>query len=66
MSVELGKFDLSRLPVDWSQVDPEQVMRATEAIQATTVEQCKELQETMASRNGDERGDVQRPANATD
>ena len=44
MSVELGKFDLSGLPIDWSKVDPDEVVKATEA---TTMQQCQELQKTV-------------------
>ena len=47
MSVEFGKFDLSRLPIDWSKVDPDEVVKATEAIQATTMQKCQELQKTV-------------------
>lgn len=44
MAVELNKFDMSRLPIKWDQVDPEKMQQAIEAINASTKQQCEELQ----------------------
>lgn len=42
--IEVGVFDLSRLPVVWGSVDPAKVERAVQAISASIPDQVAELQ----------------------
>ena len=48
-SVELGVFDLSRVPVNWAAIDPARIQEAKEAIDGSTREQCEQLQRHSAS-----------------
>lgn len=48
MSVELGVFDLSRLPIKWDEVDPLMLERAVQQINESTKQQCEELQAQTA------------------
>ena len=42
--VELGVFDLSRLPVLWSTIDPEKIEQAVTTIESHVDEQVQQLQ----------------------
>lgn len=43
VAVELGVFDLSRLPIQWGNVDPEKLQSAVETIEASVPEQLEQL-----------------------
>lgn len=47
-TVELGVFDLSRLPVQWANVDPEKLQAAVEMIESSVPEQVEQLKKTQS------------------
>ena len=46
-AIETGVFDLSRLPVQWSSIDPDKAQTAFATIEATVTEQIEQLKETQ-------------------
>jgi 3-hydroxyacyl-CoA dehydrogenase len=42
--IEVGVFDLSRLPVMWGDVDPDKAEQAVATIEASVEEQVKQLE----------------------
>eukprot|EP00953_Heterococcus_sp_UTEX-ZZ885_P029438 15622-Heterococcus_DN1.PRE.1 len=47
VTVELGVFDLSRLPVQWGDVDPEKLQAAVETIESSVPEQTSKMSDVL-------------------
>jgi predicted ATP-grasp superfamily ATP-dependent carboligase len=50
-AVELGVFDLSRLPIQWSNVDPEKLQTAVETIESSVPEQVEQLKQEQKKQS---------------
>ena len=61
MSVEFGKFDMSRLPIKWDEVDPVKMQSALDKIESSTHAQCVQLRDRVAG--GDEKEDMEHVVN---
>ena len=49
--VEVGVFDLSRLPIQWSNVDPEKLQAAVETIESSVPQQVEQLKQEQKKQS---------------
>ncbi len=65
-AIEVGVFDMARLPVMWNNVEPDKLQAAVEVIDGTVEEQVQQLKERAKNASVEQQGTTDERRVSTD